>query len=91
MLMQLPPLPGAPDLAAILATKQQGFMQQRTVMEELKSGQAWMVTQLATLSGDTEGLSDKVNQMGNKFEQDVKRIDLNHKRLEERLKWIETG
>ncbi len=41
---------------------QQGFAQ---VMEELKSGQAQMVAQLATLSGDMEGLADKVNQLGN--------------------------
>ncbi len=84
-------LPGVPDLAAILVAVQQGFTQQRTVMEELKSGQAWMVAQLATLSGDTVCLSDKVNQMGNKFEQEVKRIDLSQKRLEERLKQLKTG
>ncbi len=82
---------GTRDLAAILATVQQGFAQQRTVMEELKSGQAQMVIQLVTLSGDTEGLANKVNQMGNKFEQEVKRIDLSQKRLEERLKQLETG
>ncbi len=53
--------PGVPNLATILATMQQRFAQQRTVMEELKSGQAQTVAQLATLSGDTEGLADKVN------------------------------
>ncbi len=83
--------PGVPNLVTILVTMQQGFAQQRTVMEELKSAQAQMVAQLATLSGDTEGLADKVNRMGNKFKQEVKRIDLSHKRLEEKLKQIETG
>ncbi len=42
------------------------------------------------LSEDTEGLADKVNRMGNKFEQEVRRIDLSQKKLEERLKQLET-
>ncbi len=79
------------DLAAILATLQQGFARLDAASAELKSGQAQTVGQLATLSEDTEGLANKVNRMGNKFEQEVKRIDLGQKRLEERLKQLETG
>ncbi len=70
---------------------QQGFAQQRTAMSTLLAGQDRHAAQLTTLTRDTEGLADKLNRMGNKFEQDVHRIDHGQKRLEERLKQLEMG
>ncbi len=54
---------GGPDLAAILATMQQGFARQGAALAEQKNA-------IASLSGDTQGLVDKVNWAGNSFEKE---------------------
>ncbi len=62
---------------------------------KLSAGQDRMAAQLATLAMDTEGLANKVNRMGNKFEQEVQKIYMGQKRqfdaLDQWLKRLESG
>ncbi len=61
-------IPRVPNLAAILATMQQGFMMQQKQQNEQD---AILQEAITSLSGDTQGLSDNVNQMGTTFEREV--------------------
>ncbi len=68
------PTPADP-MAHILALLQE----QKVATAELKLGQERTAAQLSSLVSDTEGLGDKVNWMGNKFEQEVQKIHTGQK------------